>query len=76
MQSTTVNGQTWPVMPALPALRSSEGSAAEGPFPAGNPLSIAQYPFWVAANNGSPRLIDKIKGWIEQNGKFDDTPGL
>lgn len=59
--STQVNGQTWPVMP----------------FPVGNPPSIASYPFWVNANkaNNPPRLIDKLKEWIEQNNKTDDTPG-
>jgi len=50
--------QMWPVMP----------------FPVGNPLSIQGYPSWVTANNGMPKLIDKLKEWIEVNNKANDTP--
>ena len=58
--STPVPGQAqmWPVMP----------------FPVGNPLSIQGYPSWVTANNGMPKLIDKLKEWIEVNNKANDTP--
>ena len=38
------------------------------------PASSGPNPTWNGYNAAAPKLIDKVKEWIEQNGKYNDTP--
>ena len=43
-------------------------------WPVMPPASSGPNPTWNGYNAAAPKLIDKVKEWIEQNSKYNDTP--